>query len=129
MAGVFKSWPDNSRGSGKGRLGCAYHDHGPPMTLSGHVRVKVGGGQVLGLGLARAPFHKEAIAPPTEEAQHLHPVGISDARPVVSRRTRAICAAAGKQTASGVVGAVQRMRTSSRLRLRSWVQARVFVDS
>jgi hypothetical protein len=28
-----------------------------------------------------------------------------------------------------VVGAVQRMRSSSRLRLHSWVQARVLVDS
>jgi len=53
------------------------------MTLSGHVGVKVGGGQVLGLGLARAPFHKEAIAQTTEEAQHEHGFGISDAATVV----------------------------------------------
>ena len=54
---------------------------------------------------------------------------VSGWRPDVRRRTLAACAAAGKQTASGVVGAVQRMRISSRLRLRSWVQARVRVDS
>ena len=54
---------------------------------------------------------------------------VSGLRSVVRRRTLATCAAAGKQTASGVVGAVQRMRVSSRLRLRSWVQARVLVDS
>ena len=54
---------------------------------------------------------------------------VSGLRPVVWRRTLAICAAAGKQTASGVVGAEQRMRVSSRLRLRSWVQARVRVES
>ena len=54
---------------------------------------------------------------------------VSGLRPVVRRRILATCAAAGKQTPSGVVGAVQRMRSSSRLRLRSWVQARVLVDS
>lgn len=54
---------------------------------------------------------------------------VSGWRPVVRRRTLATCTAAGKQTVSGVVGAEQRMRVSSRLRLRSVVQARVLVAS
>ena len=54
---------------------------------------------------------------------------VSISRPEVWRRTRATWAAAGKQTVSGVVGAEQRIRISSRLRLRSWVQARVLVES
>ncbi len=54
---------------------------------------------------------------------------VSGLCPVVWRRTLATCAAAGKQTASGVVGAEQRIRVSSRLRLRSWVQVPVLVES
>ena len=44
---------------------------------------------------------------------------VSALRSVVRRCPLATCAAAGKQTASGVVGAEPRMRVSSRLRLRS----------
>jgi len=53
------------------------------MIFGGHVGVKIAGHEVLGLGLARAPFHEEAIAQAAKDAEHVHRIGVSDATTVV----------------------------------------------
>jgi hypothetical protein len=56
------------------------------MTFGGHIGVEIAGHQVLGLGLARAPFHEEAVAQAAKDAQHMHGVGMADTATVVVLR-------------------------------------------
>ncbi len=81
------NWLSNSSwGSGKSGAHCHYHDHGAPTAFGGHVHVKIGGGQVLRVGLTGAPFHKQAIGQAPEDAQDAHGVGMADAPAVVVER-------------------------------------------
>lgn len=56
------------------------------MSFGGHIGLKITGHEVPGLGLARAPFHEEAIAQAAKDAQHVHGIGVSDATTVVVLR-------------------------------------------
>jgi hypothetical protein len=53
------------------------------MIFGGHIGLKIAGHEVAGVGLARAPFHEEAIAQAAKDAQHVHGIGVSDATTVV----------------------------------------------
>jgi len=56
------------------------------MSLGVHIGVKVAGHEVLGLGLARAPFHEEAVGKTAKDAQHMHGIGVPDATTVIVLR-------------------------------------------
>ena len=83
---MSKGWRVNSWSSGEARVGGGDHDQCPPVMFGGHVGVKIAGHQVLGLGLARAPFHEEAVGQATNDAQHEHGVGMSNAATIVILR-------------------------------------------
>lgn len=56
------------------------------MIFGAHIGVKIAGHEVLGVGLARAPFHEEAVGQTAKDAQHVHGIGVSDATTVLVLR-------------------------------------------
>ena len=48
-----------------------------------HGGLKVGGGQIFGMGLMRAPLHEEAVADAPEQSGHKHGVRMANAATVV----------------------------------------------
>lgn len=85
-SGALAQWAKaqtNSWGSGEGGCAGGDHNHCPPMTFGGHIGMKIAGHEVSRLGLARAPFHEEAVGQTAKDAQHVHGIGMSDAGTVV----------------------------------------------
>jgi hypothetical protein len=78
--------PADAWSSGKGGEGSCDHAQGALIALSRHVGVKIGGGQVRGFGLARAPVHKEAVGESAQIAQDAQAMGILDAATVIVAR-------------------------------------------
>lgn len=75
-----------SGSSGEGGIHCGNHDQGPAVTFSGHVRSKIGGGEVLRIGLARAPFHKQTIGQTAEQTQEDHTIRMAHATSIIIMR-------------------------------------------
>jgi hypothetical protein len=75
-------WSNGLRRFQSGSFGEQQTDGHPTVVLA-HGGLEVGGGQKLGMGLMRAPFHEEAVADASEDTGHEHGVRMVNAAAII----------------------------------------------